>query len=409
MTDNTIREALDAIKADAHSVFNDPPAETPQVVRDVIEWYDAELRTRLAAPTQPVEERAETLACGHPASLLLRSAETGAPLYCELCDDKTGRRDAEAMEEYLQALLDAWRSVALESGDWLPDAHGLPKPSASKQAQLAAPTQAPAAAPVVQVPAILLTALRFYARAQHFHVDRDRFDTVSGEPQNWLCHDEDETMIEDGTVARLALQGVAAQWDDGGEDETPQPIDGEVFAASPQEAPAPAPQEAATPAEPVAWVRDQRGEYEGRETLDPLFALGASRPVYHHGATYSPLYTAHVPAQQPVEAPAPAPEPVAYRYRYSPKARWNYADESANGDPAVEEQPLYAAPAAPLPPEGVASDGVLAERERCAKLCEAMAYPGRNLSDYQQGQTDMADKCAAAIRAANGGKGAEHG
>lgn len=43
------------------------------------------------------------LPCGHPASLLLRSAETGEPLYCELCDDKSGRRDAETMERELRA------------------------------------------------------------------------------------------------------------------------------------------------------------------------------------------------------------------------------------------------------------------------------------------------------------------
>ena len=45
------------------------------------------------------------LTCEHPASLLLRSAETGEPLYCELCDDKSGRRDAEQCEVDIQARL----------------------------------------------------------------------------------------------------------------------------------------------------------------------------------------------------------------------------------------------------------------------------------------------------------------
>lgn len=45
----------------------------------------------------------ETLPCGHPASMLLKSAETGKPLYCEGCDDKSGRRDAEAHEAELLA------------------------------------------------------------------------------------------------------------------------------------------------------------------------------------------------------------------------------------------------------------------------------------------------------------------
>jgi hypothetical protein len=88
-----------------------------------------------------------------------------------------------------------------------------------------------------QAPAVLLTALRFYARSEHYGFDDSdahHFDTVSGEPQNWLCHDESSVMIEDGTIARLALQGKAADWIDGGEDETPQPIEGEKFDAQPK-------------------------------------------------------------------------------------------------------------------------------------------------------------------------------
>lgn len=41
--------------------------------------------------------------CGHPVSLLLKSAETGEPLYCEACDDKSARRDAETREVELLA------------------------------------------------------------------------------------------------------------------------------------------------------------------------------------------------------------------------------------------------------------------------------------------------------------------
>ena len=41
-----IAAAVDAnrLRSDAMSIFNDPPSETPQAVRDVIEWYDASLR-----------------------------------------------------------------------------------------------------------------------------------------------------------------------------------------------------------------------------------------------------------------------------------------------------------------------------------------------------------------------------
>jgi hypothetical protein len=49
------------------------------------------------------QAQAQRLPCGHPAELMLASAETGEPLYCELCDDKSGRRDAEHRESELQA------------------------------------------------------------------------------------------------------------------------------------------------------------------------------------------------------------------------------------------------------------------------------------------------------------------
>ena len=39
--------------------------------------------------------------CGHHPSLMLHSVETGESLYCELCDDKSGRKDAELRETEL--------------------------------------------------------------------------------------------------------------------------------------------------------------------------------------------------------------------------------------------------------------------------------------------------------------------
>lgn len=60
-------------------------------------------------------QAAERLSCGHPAELMQYSAETGAPLYCELCDDKSGRRDAERREMELQAELAALRASAAEA------------------------------------------------------------------------------------------------------------------------------------------------------------------------------------------------------------------------------------------------------------------------------------------------------
>lgn len=52
----------------------------------------------------------------------------------------------------------------------------------------------------------LRSALKFYADGEHYHVESDRWDTVSGEPLNMLWHDEDPEFIEDGTVARTALE-----------------------------------------------------------------------------------------------------------------------------------------------------------------------------------------------------------
>ena len=77
----------------------------------------------------------------------------------------------------------------------------------------------------------LRTALRFYARGEHYHLDEsDEFDTVSGEPENWLFsgREDSATMVENGRVAKFALQGVAVNWIDGGEDHTPKPIEGEA-------------------------------------------------------------------------------------------------------------------------------------------------------------------------------------
>lgn len=59
-------------------------------------------------------------------------------------------------------------------------------------------------------------ALRYYAHGLHFdrgnHAD---WDTVSGEPANFWCNDAGDT-IEDGTLAKLTLQGAQINWTDDG-------------------------------------------------------------------------------------------------------------------------------------------------------------------------------------------------
>ncbi|HEM8998856.1 TPA: hypothetical protein U2T46_000891 [Burkholderia cenocepacia] len=97
-----------------------------------------------------------------------------------------------------------------------------------------APAQA---AKPVAIPQPVLDALRFYANGHHFSIDDDhqQFDTVSGEPQNWLCseRDDDCTMIEDGSIAKAALRGQPL-----GFEEPVSAIEGEAFAAPPPPAPA---------------------------------------------------------------------------------------------------------------------------------------------------------------------------
>ncbi|MCP3721759.1 hypothetical protein M3I53_01230 [Paraburkholderia sp. CNPSo 3272] len=80
------------------------------------------------------------------------------------------------------------------------------------------------------VPLTVLNALRFYASGDHFSIDDDhqQFDTVSGEPQNWLFseRDDDCTMVENGGIAKAVLRGF-----NGGFEEAPTAIEGEVLRA----------------------------------------------------------------------------------------------------------------------------------------------------------------------------------
>ncbi|WP_175836996.1 hypothetical protein [Burkholderia anthina] len=123
------------------------------------------------------------------------------------------------------------------------------------------------AAEPAALPQAVLDALRFYANGHHFNIDEDhqQFDTVSGEPTNWLFseRDDDCSMIEDGSIARAALCGGQLGFED---PETP--IEGEVFAAA--QPPAQADQ--------VAHDRKLVGVREGLtagmcETIDAMIEL----------------------------------------------------------------------------------------------------------------------------------------
>ncbi|WP_186308506.1 hypothetical protein [Paraburkholderia sp. BCC1885] len=154
------------------------------------------------------------------------------------------------------------------------------------QAALASKAAPIAAAEPNVLPQAVLDALRFYAHSHHFNIDADhqQFDTVSGEPQNWLMSEKDDdcTMIEDGSVAKAVLLGGLP-----GFEEPTEPIEGEAFAASP-----PAPVASTEEAVLVAWVRIRSdGSFEGPimdsdSRMDGVRrTCGAWTPLYTHPET----------------------------------------------------------------------------------------------------------------------------
>ena len=62
------------------------------------------------------------------------------------------------------------------------------------------------AAPASGLLRIIIEALEFYASGSHFMPsDKDEWDTVSGEPQNWLYGENADAGVEDGQIAMAAL------------------------------------------------------------------------------------------------------------------------------------------------------------------------------------------------------------
>ncbi len=148
--------------------------------------------------------------------------------------ESSGRIDEHEHPDAYGAILDAMRFVAAAPHPPIdPDAdlaarleqhariHDEHVPYDSEQARWAADLRAaaevvrgasaqPQAAGLRQEIARLRTALRFYARGEHYTLDeREEFDTVSGEPQNWLCSglEESATMVENGTCCPVCVAG----------------------------------------------------------------------------------------------------------------------------------------------------------------------------------------------------------
>ena len=132
----------------------------------------------------------------------------------------------------------AWRALdghGLPQTDWIDGAPGPDTKSAWVGGRIELAYTHPAVG--TQLPLPVLQALRFYARGDHYHLDPeqdDGFDSVSGEPDNWLCseREDDTTMFENGGIARRVLLGQPLNWIDGDDDEQPEPVEGEVFSAA---------------------------------------------------------------------------------------------------------------------------------------------------------------------------------
>lgn len=54
--------------------------------------------------------------------------------------------------------------------------------------------------------ALAKEALKFYAKGEHYHFESGNWDSVSGEPNNILWHDEEPDFVEDGSIAKAALK-----------------------------------------------------------------------------------------------------------------------------------------------------------------------------------------------------------
>ncbi|MBR8509620.1 hypothetical protein [Burkholderia cenocepacia] len=173
---------------------------------------------------EPSADAAAEPADGTPSrDRLLAALERATKAECALraLVDECGNDTTAGWEDRMQILID--------------DANRLLAGTAPADAQAVE-----AVAVAVALPQPVLDALRFYANGHHYTIDDDhqQFDTVSGEPQNWLCseRDDDCTMIEDGSIAKAALQGRPL-----GFEEAVPAVEGETYAAPPSPAPASAP------------------------------------------------------------------------------------------------------------------------------------------------------------------------
>ncbi|HDR9100018.1 TPA: hypothetical protein QDB15_001144 [Burkholderia vietnamiensis] len=280
-----------------------PIDERPCIVRDDCKWpacrLDCIIDSRgqkaregkslaeLTAPA-PADERAATFEefrdrCEHYHGFKDETDDTQCTCpgnnrpgsWCEESDCPRRSRAASANETGAEGAKPvAWAAEIIDALQGSFDTEGITEndsgdalirlSSAIAAVEEVAESRSPAmAAEAVAIPAAVLDALRFYANGSHFNIDHDHqdFDTVSGEPMNWLysTRDDDTTMIEDGSIAKAALCGKPLGFED---PETP--LEGEVFTAAPQ------PAQAAMPALTNAMravITNESGAYQSADDL----------------------------------------------------------------------------------------------------------------------------------------------
>ncbi|CAJ3499981.1 gp43 [Burkholderia pseudomallei] len=208
------------------------------------------------APTpSPADERTASWYCCDPVQICSAQCDSCAKqaraALKAIVDERTASFEAwcdrfpeiSAVERLRDAWQEARAALPEDRIDWIANTHcpgGTAYPVNVKNAIREALREArisdnDTGAEAVAIPQSVINALRFYANGHHFNIDENhqQFDTVSGEPQNWLCseRDDDCTMIEDGSIAKAALCGGVL-----GFEESEKPIEGEVFTAAQQPA-----------------------------------------------------------------------------------------------------------------------------------------------------------------------------
>jgi len=138
--ERAVREKADAIIADATGLLSGLPhyaqhkwgmaesatglyvkAADVKAALDTEQTMHAAWRKRAEEAERDLAAAQAVLPCGHHNSLMLKSAETGEPLYCELCDCISRRNDAETMEAEARAEAAAMREAIKDIGDFAHD------------------------------------------------------------------------------------------------------------------------------------------------------------------------------------------------------------------------------------------------------------------------------------------------